>query len=84
MKLQGKAYVRKGEWGKIVCIENDTDTTVPLVIRTFTRSDGDDAENLCLSLNNWRESYAQDCIDQTISLMEEINDKATIERIAGS
>jgi len=84
MKLQGKAYVRKGEWGKIVCIENDTDTTVPLVIRTFTSSDGNDAENLCLSLNNWRESYAQDCIDQTISLMEEINDKETVDRIAGS
>lgn len=59
MKLTGRAYVRKGEWGKIVCIETDTDTPLPLVIRTFTSSDGDDAENLCLSLNNWRESFVQ-------------------------
>lgn len=53
MKLQGKAFVEKHEWGKLVVIETATDSKVPLVVCRFTSFDGDDAENLCLSLNNW-------------------------------
>lgn len=58
MKLQGKAYVVETELGKRVVIASATFSQTPLIIRSFGRSSHDDAENLCLSLNNWRESFA--------------------------
>lgn len=57
MKLQGKAYVVKHEWGNLIVIETDTNSKVPLVVCRLTGFVQDDAENLCLSLNSWRESY---------------------------
>lgn len=89
MKLQGKAYVVKDEWGQGVYIMHNTGSNeIPFQLRYFEKIhdsyNHDSAENLCLSLNSWRESYAQDCIDQTISLMEEINDQVRVEKIAGS
>lgn len=72
-----RAYVVKTEWGEVVWIEGR-------VVRSFTSDDVGAAGKLCEDLNAWRENYAQGCIDQTISLMEEINDEVRTKAIAGS
>jgi len=74
MKLQGKAYVVETELGKRVCIESSGGTQNPLIIRSFGRTDLDSAENLCLSLNAWRESYALKAIEETVNEMEHLHD----------
>lgn len=60
MKLTGKAYVVEDMGRKSVCIETATDSGLPLIVRTYGMGYHDSAENLCLSLNSWRESFAQD------------------------
>lgn len=58
MKLHGKAYVVKDEWGQGVYIMHNTGSNeVPFQVKYFEKihhlyNDGS-AENLCLSLNNW-------------------------------
>lgn len=74
MKLQGKAYFRRTETGAEVMI--DTDNGVPMVIAICYRpphvcNDGS-AENLCLSLNNWRESYGYKTANQILGIVEDV------------
>lgn len=63
MKLKGKAFVVKDEWGQGVYIMHNTGSNeIPFQLRYFEKIHNsynhDSAENLCLSLNNWRESFA--------------------------
>ena len=76
MKLQGKAYVEEHEFGKGVRIAGEDGTSMP--IKYFPKqeqlyNDGS-AQNLCDSLNAWRESYALKAIEETVNEMEHLND----------
>jgi len=75
MKLQGKAYLEEVGICGSVRVVIGTDLSRPYVASEIIwEAENPKAHALCRALNAWRESYAQDCIDQTISLMEEIND----------
>lgn len=77
MKLQGKAYVVKDEWGQGVYIMHNTGSNeIPFQVKYFEKihhlyNDGS-AENLCLSLNNWRESYGYKTANQILGIVEDV------------
>lgn len=85
MKLKSRAYVVTMETilPGINSVRIDDESGVSHEVNGQSK-DLESALFMCNALNEWRENYAQGCIDQTISLMEEINDEVRTKAIAGS